>query len=183
MGKKLLLVIPAILLTGSLYAFRDTILVEKPVIEQSEATASTVEREDGIDFDNPKPANPDELHYFVNEERKERGLSELKRDLQLDASAEKKLAQLETEGWGAEPHVDNNGVRGHEYIIEATQDSQHCTAVSENLSQNGYGAKNVVYSWMTSTTGHREALLNVDYDIVGYAGNDNYAVQHFCDLD
>ena len=65
-----------------------------------------------------------------------------------------------------------------------------CRYAGENLANillPDSNSRKAIDGWMSSTKGHREAILDKEYDSVGFGvAKDKYGnsliVQHFCDL-
>lgn len=99
----------------------------------------------------------------TNEERVERGLSELRLNPQLSQAANSKAAHMfEFDYWA---HVAPNGTEPWDFILGADYDYSYA---GENLAKNFRTSNEVVKAWMESPT-HRENLLNENYDEIGFA--------------
>jgi hypothetical protein len=130
----------------------------------------------------PKPAEQTreqkiaELLKLTNEKRAEVNAAPLALDEALNKSAQKKAEQMLAENNYS--HVDSAGVHGYIYIGQFTD---KCTVGSENLSATNWPPATIRLN-MISTKGHREAMLNTRYELVGFGIAGNYTVQHFCDI-
>lgn len=119
-----------------------------------------------------------ELHKLVNKERAKRGIKPLILDKRLNKSAQMKVDELEKEGWDDTPHTRSDGRNGWLYVDDI---GVRCSTASESLLAFHPNAKSGIDWWMGSKP-HRDAILNAQYDLVGYARSDNFVAQHFCDL-
>jgi uncharacterized protein YkwD len=121
----------------------------------------------------------------TNKERKKAGVKPLILDERLNASAQMKIKDLEVDGWSHNPHVSSDGKDGYTYIfdfaIECTYGSENLATVLNNEHHNT-SAQGATKTWLNSEK-HKEALLNERYEFVGFAYNDGFVVQHFCDID
>lgn len=126
----------------------------------------------------PKPPTVNELLKLVNLERKKVGVAPLVINAKMTESAQRKVEQLNNDGWGKTPHVDKNGVHGYTYAHEA---DPRCVKIGENLLTDAYTAKEGVYWWVASKP-HYEAMINPAFDSTGFAIKNGYIVEHFCNL-
>ncbi len=126
------------------------------------------------------PPNVDDLLRLTNAERAKAGVAPLKLDTRLNQSAQMKADEIARTG--VFEHVGTDGRHGYEYIKDT---GLSCTSASENL-EAGNSSEEAISEWMASTLGHREAILNPNYDLVGFGISQGPAyknvVQHFCNL-
>lgn len=120
----------------------------------------------------------EELFELTNAERAKAGVKPLELDERLNQSAQRKAEIMVAENRFS--HIDNDGVHGYEYIYDYIQ----CEYASENITDNVYvnSSKSAINAWMNSEL-HREAILDSDYELVGFGVEETKVVQHFCDLD
>jgi len=166
MVKRLLIAFAVIIaLSGGIYgATLLTTPTQKPVVAQK-----TIE-----------PISVAKMHELVNAERVSRGIAPLTLDERLNTSAQIKADDMTLDGYYN--HVDPvTGINGYKIIFETT--GADCKYVSENLNDKVtlFTTTETLASWMSSEA-HRNAILDVRYDLVGYAVSGEYIVQHFCDL-
>ena len=119
----------------------------------------------------------DELLNLTNAERQKASVAPLIEDEALNRSAQRKAEQMLAENNYS--HVDSNNVHGYDYIADETSD---CVLIAENITNTNYPLA-AIGSWMGSKKGHREAILNIEYDYIGFGIVGNYTVQHFCSID
>lgn len=124
---------------------------------------------------------PERLLELTNAERAKVGVKPLVLDERLNMSAQRKADELVIEGWDDTPHINNSGTNTAIYAYDAKTE---CTYVSENLTDNIHtnDSESAINAWMISES-HREALLDPDYEYVGFGVEDTKIVQHFCDID
>ena len=129
----------------------------------------------------PKPTIKGLLEE-TNRVRAARGVHPLKLDPQLNQSAKLKLDDMVANNYFAHANP-TTGKEGNTYITDLAGWSK-CPAGTENLQMNFKSVSNseIIGGWMKSKQGHAEAIVDHRYDLVGFAFNDKYVVQHFCDL-
>ncbi len=149
-----------------IYGLRVTL---NPPYHQAVETVSVVE-----------PPTVEELLTLVNAERANVGVAPLVLDQRLNASAQLKADDMQTDGYYN--HIDPvTGKNGATYIFDTAPGI--CKIASENLVSevSTHSARNAVSSWMASVK-HKEAILDPKYTITGFGISKDYAVEHFCSL-
>ena len=132
------------------------------------------------------PPDAQEMLELVNEERAKVGVAPLKLDERLNASAQEKADDMQNRDYY--DHKSPDGIEGYSLVFKHIPNK--CRYASENLANiliPDSNSRNPISTWMSSTKGHREAILDKDYDLVGFGiSKDKYGnsliVQHFCDL-
>ena len=132
------------------------------------------------------PPDAQEMLELVNQERAKVGAAPLKLDERLNASAQEKADDMQNRDYYG--HVSPDGTRGTLFVFKHIPSK--CRYAGENLANiliPDSNNRNPISTWMSSTKGHREAILDKDYDLVGFGiAKDKYGnsliVQHFCDL-
>ena len=132
------------------------------------------------------PPDAQEMLELVNQERAKVGVAPLKLDKRLNASAQEKADDMQNRDYYG--HVSPEGVRGTLFVFKHMPSK--CQYAGENLANiliPDSNSRNPISTWMSSTKGHREAILDKGYDLVGFGiAKDKYGnsliVQHFCDL-
>ena len=132
------------------------------------------------------PPDAQEMLELVNQERAKVGAAPLKLDERLNASAQEKADYMQNRDYYG--HVSPDGTRGTLFVFKHIPSK--CRYAGENLANiliPDSNSRNPISTWMSSTKGHREAILDKDYDLVGFGiAKDKYGnsliVQHFCDL-
>ena len=132
------------------------------------------------------PPDAQEMLELVNEERAKVGAAPLKLDERLNASAQEKADDMQNRDYYG--HVSPEGTRGTIFVFKHMPSK--CRYAGENLANilvPDSNSRNPISTWMSSNKGHREAILDKDYDLVGFGiAKDKYGnsliVQHFCDL-
>ena len=132
------------------------------------------------------PPDAQEMLELVNEERAKVGAAPLKLDERLNASAQEKADDMQNRDYYG--HVSPEGTRGTLFVFKHMPSK--CRYAGENLANilvPDSNSRNPISTWMSSTKGHREAILDKDYDLVGFGiAKDKYGnsliVQHFCNL-
>lgn len=126
-----------------------------------------------------EPLSIQEIHRLVNIERVKAGQEPFILDERLSKGAQEKADEITIEnGWDEDPHHNKDGVSGtlysHKYAPE-------CKYISENLSSGQATSNNVVNitGWMSSKA-HHDAMLSLNYKIVGYGVSGRFVVQHMC---
>lgn len=113
------------------------------------------------------PVDKTELLELVNKERVKTGAQPLVDNPVLDESAAWKAQDMATRNYFAHkvPGIDKEYDQAH----MDTQSAVCADTVSENLVLPGKDgtSRDSIYSWMTSTMGHREALLNPTRNLTG----------------
>lgn len=162
----LLLVVPAVF--NTYYNMRSELDASK---------AQPVERKPREKKEVPPP-NAEELLTLVNEARALEGVAPLQLDPRLNASAERKASDMATYDYFG--HENYDGGTGKDFIPAR---EMGCMYFSENLTQNTTvnSSRYAMFAFLASEP-HRNAILNPDYDLVGFGVEENYVVQHFCDI-
>ena len=132
------------------------------------------------------PPDAQEMLELVNQERAKVGAAPLKLDERLNASAQEKADDMQNRDYYG--HVSPDGTRGTLFVFKHIPSK--CRYAGENLANiliPDSNSRNPISTWISSTKGHREAILDKDYDLVGFGiAKDKYGnsliVQHFCDL-
>lgn len=132
------------------------------------------------------PPDPTEMWELTNEARRKAGLPPVALDPRLNASAQEKANDMAVRDYYG--HKSPEGVEGYSLVYNHAPG--RCQYASENLTillvPTSY-SREAIDGWMTSTKGHREAILDKRYDLVGFGvakdkhGN-SLVVQHFCQL-
>lgn len=132
----------------------------------------------------------DKIFELVNKERTQRGIAPLVRVPEIDNDARLKVEDMIKNDYYAHKNPKTGQI-----IIDRTYRDKYCNDYSENLNAGDYWttldkdmSKVEVDSWMSSTAGHREAILNPKYKYSGIAldwwdkeHHQFYVVQHFCE--
>lgn len=139
-----------------------------------EPTPTQVQTEKPVET--PKKWTAEELLKLTNDIRTENNVKPLELDPNLNESAQMKLDEMTREN--NFDHVSLEGKHGYEYIAETTD---YCYFGSENLTR-AYNYNNPILGFKGSPS-HWQAIINNDFESVGYAIADNYFVIHFCDKD
>lgn len=134
------------------------------------------------------PPDAQEMLELVNQERAKVGVAPLKLDERLNASAQEKADDMQNRGYYG--HESPEGARGTLFVFKHMPGK--CRYAGENLAEvsitdNKFGSSRfTIDNWMHSTKGHREAILDAKYSLVGFGiskqGYDLIVVQHFCEL-
>lgn len=134
------------------------------------------------------PPDAQEMLELVNQERAKVGVAPLKLDERLNASAQEKADDMQNRGYY--DHKSPDGIEGYSLVFKHMPSK--CRYASENLAEvsttdNKFGSSRfTIDNWMHSTKGHREAILDAKYSLVGFGiskqGYDLIVVQHFCEL-
>lgn len=134
-----------------------------------------------VEAPKPTPPNTTEIFTLVNQERTKAGVKPLVIDDRLNKSAQVKAQDMVSLNYYG--HV-NPTTKKHGYDI-AHDYMQECVYTSENLNNGalsqGVDSESTVSSWMNSKP-HREAMLDTNYDYVGYAVSGDFIVMHLCDI-
>ena len=165
---------------------------------ESRTNAGIVEAQKRERENNPKPYKPafdkydngpadaQEMLELVNKERVKVGVAPLKIDERLNASAQEKANDMQARDYYG--HESPDGIEGFSLVFRHMPGK--CRYASENLATLLVPISNsrkAIDGWMSSTKGHREAILDKKYDLVGFGiakdkhGN-SLVVQHFCEL-
>lgn len=132
------------------------------------------------------PVDAQEMLELVNKERVKVGVAPLKIDERLNASAQEKADDMQKRDYYG--HESPDGIEGFSLVFRHMPGK--CRYASENLATLLVPISNsrkAIDGWMSSTKGHREAILDKKYDLVGFGiakdkhGN-SLVVQHFCEL-
>lgn len=128
----------------------------------------------------PEPPTRAELLEATNAERKKAGVAPLVIDERLNQSAQRKADDMLKNDYYS--HVNpKTGKRGAEYAQERVQE---CIVASENLAGYSVGEDGRdVISYLMESTPHKKAILNADYELVGFGIAGDMVTQHFCDID
>lgn len=136
-------------------------------------------------YPNPKlstPAKPyisnQEWLSAINSERQKVGVAPLQLDARLNTSAQRKAAEMASEGLDSTPHANKQGIAGYTYAEKA---DPNCTYVSENIIWDYKSVPDAVNWWMNSST-HRQAILDFKYTTTGFGSAGIFTVEHFCAL-
>lgn len=134
------------------------------------------------------PPDAQEMLELVNQERAKVGVAPLKLDERLNASAQEKADDMQNRDYY--DHKSPAGIEGYSLVFKHMPN--RCRYASENLAKvsttdNKFGSSRfTIDNWMHSTKGHREAILDAKYSLVGFGiskqGYDLIVVQHFCEL-
>lgn len=132
------------------------------------------------------PPDAQEMLELVNQERAKVGVAPLKLDERLNASAQEKADDMQNRDYY--DHKSPDGIEGYSLVFKHMPNK--CRYASENLANilvPDSNSRNPISTWMSSNKGHREAILDKGYDLVGFGvSKDKYGnsliVQHFCDL-
>ena len=104
-----------------------------------------------------------DLHALSNQQRVNNGVHALSLNAKLNSAALAKAHDMMEQDYWA--HVAPDGTTPWYFITSA---GYQYTVAGENLAMNFYTSSGVVSGWMNSP-GHRDNLLNVAYQDVGYA--------------
>ena len=134
------------------------------------------------------PPDAQEMLELVNQERAKVGVAPLKLDERLNASAQEKANDMQNRGYYG--HESPEGARGTMFVFKHMPSK--CRYAGENLAEvsttdSKFGSSRfTIDNWMHSTKGHREAILDAKYSLVGFGiskqGYDLIVVQHFCEI-
>lgn len=134
------------------------------------------------------PPDAQEMLELVNQERAKVGVAPLKLDERLNASAQEKADDMQNRGYY--DHKSPDGIEGYSLVFKHMPSK--CRYASENLAEvsttdSKFGSSRfTIDNWMHSTKGHREAILDAKYSLVGFGiskqGHDLIVVQHFCQI-
>lgn len=164
--KKLFLILPLIITFYGAGFFTAVVLQE-------------AQRKPDVPVTTPAVVLPDadDLWRKTNDERKKADLAPLDRSPALDASAMAKCADMQAKKYWA--HNDPSGASKYYDFIREQVDYRHA---GENLAQDTGNAVKTISSWMASQ-GHRDNILDVKWDAVGFAvcngAEGVLTVQHF----
>ena len=132
------------------------------------------------------PPDAQEMLELVNQERAKVGVAPLKLDERLNASAQEKADDMQNRGYY--DHKSPDGIEGYSLVFKHMPSK--CRYASENLAEVSTtdskfsSSRFTIDNWMHSTKGHREAILDAKYSLVGFGiskqGYDLIVVQHFC---
>ena len=134
------------------------------------------------------PPDAQEMLELVNQERAKVGVAPLRLDERLNASAQEKADDMQNRGYY--DHKSPDRIEGYSLVFKHMQN--RCRYASENLAKVSTAdgkignSRFTIDNWMRSTKGHREAILDAKYSLVGFGiskqGYDLIVVQHFCEL-
>lgn len=119
------------------------------------------------------------LLELTNAERVKAGVKPLIMDERLNQSAQKKVDEMDVEGWDDTPHINDSGFNTGYYI---PQFMKECKLYSENVLGGTKDVNIGFNAWMNSPP-HKFAILDPIYEYVGLAVKDGYVAQHFCSID
>ena len=169
---KKLLILPIIALAIGVYLFRPTDKPIKPVlVTESVQVPEPEQKQPEI-----KLYTPDELLAITNEIRIENNVKPLELDVNLNKSAQMKLDEMTREQ--NFEHLSETGKNGPSYINDL---NIQCYYTSENLQRVTPYVKQI--KDFKGSESHWNAVINSDYETVGFAMNNQYFVMHFCDKD
>ena len=181
-------VILAIVVSGGvLWKIRENRLAAKAAYLEAKATEGQAYNKGFIPSKyDVGPPDAQEMLELVNEERAKVGAAPLKLDERLNASAQEKADDMQNRDYYG--HVSPEGTRGTLFVFKHMPSK--CRYAGENLANilvPDSNSRNPISTWMSSNKGHREAILDKGYDLVGFGvSKDKYGnsliVQHFCDL-
>lgn len=117
-----------------------------------------------------------EVRDCANTERAKAGLPALTDDPALDRAAQAHAEDMRNRDYFA--HDTPEGLAPWDRIAAALQDEQPFTSMGENIAMGYADVASTCDGWMNSP-GHRANILNPDYDAIGTAWVDSYAVQDF----
>ena len=154
-------------------------LLNKP-IEYHEPEVTTI----------PERPTADKIFELVNKERTQRGIAPLVRVPEIDNNARLKVEDMIKNDYYA--HINP---KTGQSLMDRTYRDKYCNAYGENINAGDYWttldkdmSEVEVKSWMESTDGHREAILNPKYKYSGIAldwwdkeRHQFRVVQHFCE--
>lgn len=152
-------------------------LLNKPV-EYHEPEVTTI----------PERPTADKIFELVNKERTQRGIAPLVRVPEIDNNTRLKVEDMIKNDYYA--HINP---KTGQSLMDRTYRDNYCNAYSENINAGDYWttldkdmSEVEVKSWMESTDGHREAILNPRFKYAGiYLGwwnENNFRVAlHFCE--
>lgn len=153
----------------------------------AQATAGVAQEQAESKYD-VGPPDAQEMLELVNQERAKVGVAPLRLDERLNASAQEKADDMQNRGYYG--HVSPEGTRGTLFVFKHMPSK--CRYAGENLAEvsntdSKFGSSRfTIDNWMHSTKGHREAILDAKYSLVGFGiskqGYDLIVVQHFCEL-
>lgn len=132
----------------------------------------------------------DKIFELVNKERTQRGIAPLVRVPEIDNNA-----RLKVEDMIKNDYYAHKNPKTGQFLMDNTYSDNHCKEYGENINAGSYYAylerdmsEVEVKSWMESTDGHREAILNPKYKYSGIAldwwdkeRHQFRVVQHFCE--
>lgn len=131
------------------------------------------------------PVDAQEMLELVNKERAKVGVAPLKLDERLNASAQEKANDMQARDYYG--HESPDGIEGFSLVFKHMPGK--CRYASENLASLPDASNNsrtAIDTWMHSTKGHREAILNPKYSLIGFGvvrdRHNTSVVQHFCEL-
>ena len=172
---------------GVLWKIRENRLAAKAAYLEAKATEGQAYNK-GFTSSKYEVGPPDaqEMLELVNQERAKVGVAPLKLDERLNASAQEKADDMQNRDYYG--HVSPEGTRGTLFVFKHMPSK--CRYAGENLANilvPDSNSRNPISTWMSSNKGHREAILDKGYDLVGFGvSKDKYGnsliVQHFCDL-
>ena len=116
------------------------------------------------------PPDAQEMLELVNQERAKVGVAPLRLDERLNASAQEKADDMQNRGYYG--HVSPEGTRGTLFVFKHMPSK--CRYAGENLAEvsntdSKFGSSRfTIDNWMHSTKGHREAILDAKYSLVGF---------------
>lgn len=105
-----------------------------------------------------------DIVQFTNAERQKKGVPRLRINAELSKAAEEKARDMFAKNYWA--HFGPNGEKPWDFI---KKNGYTYTAAGENLARDFNDSRGVVDAWMASKMGHRENLLNKNYQDIGIA--------------
>ena len=188
--KKAVIITAVLLLiagTGVLWKIRENRLAAKAAYLEAKATeGQAYNKELTPSKYDVGPPDAQEMLELVNKERTKVGAAPLKLDERLNASAQEKADDMQNRDYYG--HKSPDGIEGFSLVFKHMPGK--CRYASENLAillVSISNSREAIDGWMSSTKGHREAILDKKYDLVGFGvaknkyGN-SLVVQHFCEL-
>ena len=151
-------------------------------------TAAGVAQEQAESKYDVGPPDAQEMLELVNQERAKVGVAPLRLDERLNASAQEKADDMQNRDYS--DHKSPDSIEVYSLVFKHMQN--RCRYASENLAKVSTAdgkignSRFTIDNWMRSTKGHREAILDAKYSLVGFGiskqGYDLIVVQHFCEL-
>lgn len=147
-------------------------------VASNPAPISTPDQAKDTNTHQTQTATVDELHTMTNQVRAKFGSKSLEQSVRLNKTAQLKAEEMNTQGYY--DHVNpNDDSRGTDKIF--SEFGYECKGASENIVRNSFTSKMAIDAWVGSKS-HFDAMINADYDIVGFGISGDKIVQHFCDL-
>ncbi len=118
------------------------------------------------------PVYSDGLELVVNNERKSQGLSELRDNKILDATAHWKACDMVSKGYWAHQDPQGNWSWGHVWRA-----GYHYYHLGENIARNYSSDQAIVTAWFNSPE-HRQVMNDPSYRDIGIGRCGNIVVMH-----